>query len=301
MSTVSILSTSSFLWRSWAGQRITRSQWIHGANGSFICSWIQGLIVKWRMILLVRQRFKIFPSEEYMAHFSHRRSGGNSQLRSKVGRNPERQRRLVWFLTRSITWARVIYIFYRSPERSIRTALFFFRGATRISLGYSNWSDWEECSVLLAFGAGAMVATTHPHHRLPILHGKGEIHVDLLRWMRVSLRYLGISPSYHTATNTNNIWLRSVFFFWFWHYCFCEDSQIARTSRRHVSSARRFDSLCDTPFHTVTIGVNVVSTECLRGFRYAVNFVDGYTSLHCLFMWTKNEVTTKLEEFISDF
>ena len=90
-------------------------------------------------------------------------------------------------------------------------------------------------------------------------------------------------------------------FFWFWHYCFCEDSQIARTSRRHVSSARRFDSLCDTPFHTVTIGVNVVSTECLRGFRYAVNFVDGYTSLHCLFMWTKNEVTTKLEEFISDF
>ena len=213
MSTVSILSTSSLLWRSWAGQRITRSQWIHGANGSFICSWIQGLIVKWRMILLVRQRFKIFPSEEYMAHFSHRRSGGNSQLRSKVGRNPERQRRLVWFLTRSITWARVIYIFYRSPECSIRTALFFFRGATRISLGYSNWSDWEECSVLLAFGAGAMVATTHPHHRLPILHGKGEIHVDLLRWMRVSLRYLGISPSYHTATNTNNIWLRSVFFF----------------------------------------------------------------------------------------
>ena len=90
------------------------------------------------------------------------------------------------------------------------------------------------------------------------------------------------------------------FFFWFWHYCFCEDSQIARTSRRHVSSARRFDSLCDTPFRTVTIGVNVVSTECLSGFRYAVNFVDGYTSLHCLFMWTKNEVTTKLEEFISD-
>ena len=91
------------------------------------------------------------------------------------------------------------------------------------------------------------------------------------------------------------------FFFWFWHYCFCEDSQIARTSRRHVSSARRFDSLCDTPFHTVTIGVNVVSTVCLRCFRYAVNFVNGYTSLHCLFMWTKNEVTTKLEEFISDF
>ena len=68
-----------------------------------------------------------------------------------------------------------------------------------------------------------------------------------------------------------------------------------------MSSARRFDSLCDTPFHTVTIGVNVVSTECLRGFRYVVNFVDGNTSLHCLFMWTKNEVTTKLEEFISDF
>ena len=212
MSTVSILSTSSLLWRSWAGQRITRGQWI-GDTGSFICSWIQGLIVKWRMILLVRQRFKIFPSEEYMAHFSHRRSGGNSKLRSKVGRNPERQRRLVWFLTRSITWARVIYIFYRSPECSIRTALFFFRGATRISLGYSNWSDWEECSVLLAFGAGAMVATTHPHHRLPILHGKGEIHVDLLCWMRVSLRYLGISPSYHTATNTNNLWLRSDCFF----------------------------------------------------------------------------------------
>ena len=101
------------------------------------------------MILLVRQRFKIFPSEEYMAHFSHRRIGGNSQLRSKVGRNPERQRRLVWFLTRSITWARVIYIFYRSPECSIRTALFFFRGATRISLWYSNWSACEEWSVLL--------------------------------------------------------------------------------------------------------------------------------------------------------
>ena len=45
-----------------------------------------------------------------------------------------------------------------------------------------------------------MVATTHPHHRLPILHGKGEIHVDLLRWMRVSLRYLGISPK---ATDAN--------------------------------------------------------------------------------------------------
>ena len=123
MSTVSILSTSSFLWRSWAGQRITRSQWIHGANGSFICSWIQGLIVKWRMILLVRQRFKIFPSEEYMAHFSHRRSGGNSQLRSKVGRNPERQRRLVWFLTRSVTWARVIWISYRLLSARIRYLL----------------------------------------------------------------------------------------------------------------------------------------------------------------------------------
>ena len=90
-------------------------------------------------------------------------------------------------------------------------------------------------------------------------------------------------------------------FFWVWHYCFCEDSQIARTSRRHVSSARRFDSLCDTPFHTVTIGVNVVSTECLRGFRYAVNFVDEYTRFaHIYFMRTKNEVSTKLEEFISD-
>ena len=56
-----------------------------------------------------------------------------------------------------------------------------------------------------------MVATTHPHHRLPILHGKGEIHVDLLRWMRVSLRYLGISPKatdancFHTERNTNNL------------------------------------------------------------------------------------------------
>ena len=128
-----------------------------------------------------------------------------------------------------------------------------------------------------------MVATTHPHHRLPILHGKGEIHVDLLRWMRVSLRYLGISPSI-TPQRIRIIYDSGACFFWFWHYCFCEDSQIARTSRRHVSSARRFDSLCDTPFHTATIGVNVVSTECLRGFRYAVNFVDGYTSLHCLFM-----------------
>ena len=68
-----------------------------------------------------------------------------------------------------------------------------------------------------------------------------------------------------------------------------------------MSSARRFDSLCDTPFHTVTIGVNVVSTECLSGFRYAVNFVDEYTRFaHIYFMRTKNEVSTKLEEFISD-
>ena len=67
------------------------------------------------------------------------------------------------------------------------------------------------------------------------------------------------------------------------------------------ATARRYDPLCDKPFHTVSSDVKVVNTESLGGFRYAVNFVDGYTSLHCLFMWTKNEVTTKLEEFISDF
>ena len=199
MSTVSILSTSSLLWRSWAGQRITRGQWIHGANGSFICSWIQGLIVKWRMILLVRQRFKIFPSEEYMAHFSHRRSGGNSQLRSKVGRNPERQRRLVWFLTRSITWARVIWISYCSPDYSIRIALFVFRGAARISLWYSNWSDCEEWSVLLTFGAGAMVATPHPCHCLSIFRGRA-------RPMWIS------GTAISRLTDTDDLWLRSVCF-----------------------------------------------------------------------------------------
>ena len=68
-----------------------------------------------------------------------------------------------------------------------------------------------------------------------------------------------------------------------------------------MPAARIYDTLCDTPFSTVSSDVNVVSTGSLSGFRYAVNFVDGYTSLHCLFMWTKNEVTTKLEEFISDF
>ena len=57
-----------------------------------------------------------------------------------------------------------------------------------------------------------MVATTHPHHRLPILHGKGEIHVDLLRWMRVSLRYLGISPSI-TLQRIRIIYDSGAFFF----------------------------------------------------------------------------------------
>ena len=145
----------------------------------------------------------------------------------------------------------------------------------------------------------AMVAMTPAHQRPPILKGKMALGASVDLWHR----RLHISPKriqmiYDSgaiegfglqgkATHGKD--------------CSCEACQIARASRRHVPTARRYDPLCDKPFHTVSSDVKVVNTESLGGFRYAVNFVDGYTSLHCLFMWTKNEVTTKLEEFISDF
>ena len=72
--------------------------------------------------------------------------------------------------------------------------------------------------------------------------------------------------------------------FWFrrarkdyaWHCVFCEAFQLARTSRRHMPAACIYDTLCDTPFYMVSSDVQVVCTGSLSGFRYAVNFVDGY-------------------------
>jgi len=40
-----------------------------------------------------------------------------------------------------------------------------------------------------------------------------------------------------------------------------------------------YDTLCDTPFYMVSSDVQVVCTGSLSGFRYAVNFVDGYSTL----------------------
>ena len=60
--------------------------------------------------------------------------------------------------------------------------------------------------------------------------------------------------------------------------CFCEAFQLARTSRRHMPAACIYDTLCDTPFYMVSSDVQVVCTGSLSGFRYAVNFVNGYTT-----------------------
>ena len=60
--------------------------------------------------------------------------------------------------------------------------------------------------------------------------------------------------------------------------CFCEASQLARTSRRHMPPAHIYDTLCDTPFYMVSSDVQVVCTGSLSVFRYAVNFVDGYST-----------------------
>ena len=258
----------SYLWRSWAGQRITRCWWIHGATGSFICSWIQGL-VNWRIIFTrVRHRFKIFPS----AYIKHGRLVAWVKIHSlvKSRRHLERHRRLVGFLTRSITWARVIWISYCSPDCATRIALFVFRGATRISLWYSNWSACEEWSVLIMFGAGAMVATPHPCHCLSIFRGRA-------RPMWIS------GTAISRLTDTDDLWLRSVCFgsgaqekSTHGIVFFCEAFQLARTSRRHMPPARIYDTLCDTPFYMVSSDVQVVCTGSLSGFRYAVNFVDGY-------------------------
>ena len=103
----------------------------------------------------------------------------------KSRRHLERHRRLVGFLTRSITWARVIWISYCSPDCATRLALFVFRGATRISLWYSNWSACEEWSVLLTFGAGAMVATPHSCYCLSIFRGRARP-MWVAKWFHVS-------------------------------------------------------------------------------------------------------------------
>ena len=176
---------------------VTRWWWIHGATGSFICSWIQGL-VNWRIIFTrVRHRFKIFPS----AYIKHGRLVAWVKIHSlvKSRRHLERHRRLVGFLTRSITWARVIWISYCSPDCATRLALFVFRGATRISLWYSNWSACEEWSVLLTFGAGAMVATPHSCYCLSIFRGRA-------RPMWIS------GTAISCLTDTDDLWLRSVCF-----------------------------------------------------------------------------------------
>ena len=92
---------------------------------------------------------------------------------------------MVGFLTRSITWARVIWISYCSPDRATRLALFVFRGATRISLWYSTWSACEEWSILLTFGAGAMVATPHSCYCLSIFRGRARP-MWVAQWFHVS-------------------------------------------------------------------------------------------------------------------
>ena len=55
------------------------------------------------------------------------------------------------------------------------------------------------------------------------------------------------------------------------------------------------------PGHTVSTDVKEVSYLSFQGFRYAVNFVDHKTRLvFVYFMRTKNEVTAKFKQFLSD-
>ena len=177
---------------------------------------------------------------------------------------------MVGFLTKSITWARVIWISYCSPNCATRLALFVFRGATRISLWYSSWSACEEWSVLLTFGAGAMVATPHSCYCLSIFKGRARP-MWVAQWFHVSPIPMIYDSGAFVLVPARKKSLRMAL-------CFCEAFQLARTSRRHMPPAHIYNTLCDTPFYMVSSDVQVVCTGSLSGFRYAVNFVDGYTT-----------------------
>ena len=79
-------------------------------------------------------------------------------------------------------------------------------------------------------------------------------------------------------TQERLFWFRRARKVYAWHCVVCEAFQLARTSRRHMPAARIYDTLCDTPFYMVSSDVQVVCTGSLSSFRYAVNFVDGYST-----------------------
>ena len=83
--------------------------------------------------------------------------------------------------------------------------------------------------------------------------------------------------------------------------CICDVCAQAKIRRQPTDRETKFESEADVPGHTVSTDVKEVSYLSFQGFRYAVNFVDHKTRLvFVYFMRTKNEVTAKFKQFLSD-